>query len=140
MRTPRVLQDFRRLVEAIQNLVLVLVELLQVQREAGPALDRITALELSRHQFEAEMQGVLLKADGKLKAASNSEARERQIKKANDRLADPFSEDGEEVAEAGRAVLADDAAAGEAERLHALRLDLAPTDGKALAVRAKWGR
>lgn len=135
----KVLQDFRRLIFAIEGLVAVLGETLLLQREAGPALDRIGALELSRHQFEAEMQGVLLKADGKLKAASNAEARERQLKKSYERDVDPFSEDGEEVAEAGGAVLALDAPSGEAERVSALRLGVA-ADPKAGAVSAKWSR
>jgi len=137
--TFKVLQDFRHLVEAVQDLVAVLRELLLIQREAGPALDRLNALELSRHQFEAEMQGVLLKADGKLKAANNAEARERQLKKAYERLSIEFPGEVEEVAEAGRAVLPVDAPSGETERVSALRLDLA-ADPKAAAVMAKWSR
>lgn len=139
MRIFRVLQDFRRLVESIQGLVAVLKALVEIQRQAGPALDRVTELELSRHQFEAEMQGVLLKADGKLKAANNAEARERQLKKSYERDVDPYSEAGEEVAEAGRAFLPDDAAAGQAAGVPTMPVGVAP-DSKAAAVNAKWGR
>jgi len=137
--TFKVLQDFRRLIEAIRSLAFQVEELASAQRGLGPAVDRLTALELSRHQFEAEIQGVLLRADGKLKAANNAEARERQLKKSYERDVDPFSEDGEEVAEAGRAVLPVDVASGEAQRLSALRLGLA-ADPKAAAMMAKWSR
>lgn len=137
MRTFQVLLDFRSLVEAVQNLVLVLNQLLQVQREAGPALDRIAALEMTRHQFEAECQGLLLKAEGKEKAARNAEARERQLKRSYERDPDPFSENGDEVAEAGRAILPVHAAGGEAEGMLPLRVGVAPDD-KAAAVNAKW--
>lgn len=139
MRTFTIFRDFRRLVEALQQLVGVLRELLHVQRGAGPALDRISALELSRHQFEAEIQGVLLKADGKLKAANNAEARERQLKKSYERDADPFGDPSEEVAEAGRPVLVNDAAERQGERVPSLRVGLAP-DRKAAALTAKWSR
>lgn len=132
-----IFRDFRRLVEAIFALCDRLKDLVVELREAGPARDRLEALELSRHQFEAEVQGALLEAKGKLKASLSSEARERHMRKQNERDADPFSEDGEEVAEAGRAVQSDHAAAGEAERVSAVRLDVAP-DNKAAAVAAKW--
>ena len=134
-----ILRDFRRLVEAIRSLAFQIEELASAQRQLGPAVDRLEALELSRHHFEAEMSGMVLKAEGKLKAANNAEARERQLKKHNERLADPFSEEGEEVAKAGRAVQRNDAEAGEVERVPALRLGLAP-DRKAAAVSAKWSR
>jgi len=138
-----ILRDFRSslgaLVVEIQLLNNLLRDLARTQQEAGPALDRIAALELNRHQFEAECEGMLLKADGKLKAAMASEARERQIKKANDRLADPFADEGEEAAEAARAVQPNHVEAGKAEGLYAMHLDVA-TDRKAAAVNAKWSR
>jgi len=130
-------RGFRRLVEAIQELHLAVKELSHVQRQLGPALDRLEALEHSRHQFEAECEGMLLKADGKLKAASSAEQRERQLKKANERLSfefDPASEEGAER----ETVLTDDAAGGEAPRVPPVRLALA-TNNKAHAVKTKWG-
>lgn len=133
-----IFRDFRALVAALQDLVAVLEHGVEAQRELGPALDRLDALELSRHHFEAEIEGRLLQADGKLKAAKNAEARERQLKRSyENHLLDPINADGEEGTEPP-AVLPVDAQAGEAERLHSLRLDVAPT-GKALAVRAKFG-
>ena len=115
------------------------VELAKIQQAMGPALDRLNALELSRHRFEAEMEGILLKADGKLKAASNAEARERQLKKSYERnLLDPLDTDGQEGTEERAEFLPVHAAPGEAQGMPPLHLDVAP-NGKALAVRAKFG-
>ena len=134
-----ILLGFRRLLEAIQALTDALLALNETQRQLGPALDRLEALERNRHQFEAECEGMLLKADGKLKAATSAEQRERQLKKANEKLSDPFDLDSEEAAETGRhPVLVDDAAGGEAPGVPAVRLALASND-KTYAVRTKWG-
>jgi len=134
----QVLRQFRRFVDAIEGLTHELAAIAEQQRELGPALDRVTSLETERHQFHAEIEGLLLRAEGKLKAAANAEARERQLKKSYERSADIFSEDGDGEAPTERdAVLPDDAAAGEAERLQALRLDMA-TNHKALAQNYKW--
>lgn len=130
---------FRRLIEALEDVASQLALLVHAQQDVAPSTKRLDALELSRHQFEAECAGMLLKADGKLKAASNAEARERQLKKSYERDVDPFSEDGEEGSEAGPVVLPLHAAPSEAERVSALRLGMAP-DRKAAAVSAKWGR
>ena len=132
-----IFQGFRRHLEALQALTDALQELNQTQQALGPALDRLEALERSRHQFEAECEGMLLKADGKLKAATSAEARERQLKRANDRLADPFGPDGVEKSEPA-AVLPNHAQAGQAPGVPAVRLALA-TNNKAHAVRAKFG-
>lgn len=130
---------FRGLVEAIHALTVVLTELAGLQRELGPAIGRVEALERSRHQFEAECEGMMLKADGKLKAASSAEQRERQLKKANERLADPFDLGEVEAAEHGTHVLTEDARPGEPQGMSPVRLAMAPDDGKAHAVRTKWG-
>lgn len=132
-----ILRDFRHLTEAVEQLVAVLGHLITIQRDAGPALDRLEALELSRHQFEAEVAGTLLKAEGKLKAASNAEARERQLKRSYERQLDEGFESIEETAEKGNPVLHVDAETREAERLQAMRLDVAPSN-KEIALRAKW--
>jgi len=128
---------FRSLVEAIKALTDALEDIARIQRELGPAVERLDRIELSRHQWEAEIEGMLLKADGKLKAAAASEQRERQLKKANQRLDtefDPVGEDGTPPAtDAGH-----DAPGGEAPGMPPVRLALAPNN-KALAVRAKWG-
>ena len=129
---------FRRLLEAIQGLTNVLKELCDVQRGLGPAIDRLEGLERSRNVFEAECEGMLLKADGKLKAASAAEQRERQLKKANDKAANTFDFDSEETAPLGAPVLGDDAQGGEAAGVPPVRLALA-SNNKAHAVRTKWG-
>ena len=132
-----VLLGFRRYLEAVQALTEALLALNETQRQLGPALDRLAALERSRHHFEAECEGMLLKADGKLKAASSAEQRERQLKKANQRLSvefDPASEEGTEPA----AVFPDHVEGSEAQGLPAVHLALATND-KTHAVRTKWG-
>ncbi len=130
-------RGFRRLLEALELIGLSLSELVQGQREAGPAIDRLDALERSRHQFEAEVQGLLLKAEGKLKAASNAEARERQLKKSYERdLLDGIDPDGGAGPETGP-VLHHDVETSEEERVSALRLGVAPSN-KAAAQLAKW--
>jgi len=136
-----ILRDFRSLVEALVSavhaLVIVLEDIVKVQRDAGPALDRLNAMELSRHQFEAECQGILLKADGKLKAAANAEARERQLKKSYERQLDPLNPDSEEGPDHGTLVLDTDAPRGETQGMQPVRLGV-ETNTKAHAVRAKW--
>ncbi len=137
---------FRRLIEALEQIAgrlqaldVAVLALMRVQQEQGPAIGRLEVLELSRHQFEAMCEGLLQKAEGKLRAANNAEARERANKKSYERLLDPLAEDGEEPEAAARHPDGlNDAPASEAERLSALRLDVAPSP-KALAQRAKWG-
>jgi len=139
--TLTIFSDFRALVAAVQRLASTVEDLGAAQRELAPARVRLEALELSRHQFEAQIEGVLLKAEGKLKAANNSEARERQLKRSYESQLDSFNPDGKEGHEEGvepQAVFSDDAQAGKEERMRALRLDVAP-DHKALALRYKFG-
>ena len=132
-----IFQGFRRFLEAIRALTSTLDRLVHVQENLGPALDRLESLERTRHQFEAQCEGMLLKADGKLKAAASAEARERQLKKANDRFAEPFPEDGEGGTEPAL-VRPDYVAAGEAAGMPTVRVALAP-NSKAHAVRHKFG-
>lgn len=138
-----ILRDFRRLldalVQAINVLKAVVEDQTEVMRDAGPATDRLEALELSRHQFEAEVQGALLEAKGKLKASLSSEARERHMRKQNERDADPLADDGEERTEEGEGVHILNADPGEEERVSAMRLGLA-AGGKTPALMHKWSR
>ena len=134
----RLLATLENLVEQLKALVWALLEIVRLQEELGPASTRLEALELSRAQFEAEIHGKFLKAEGKLRGAANAEARERQLKKSYERLANPLDEDGAEAeAPLRNAVVDDDVEAREAERLQTLRLDVAPGD-KTYAVRAKF--
>lgn len=128
------------LVTALTALNATLKGLLALQGELGPALGRLEKLELTRSMFEADMQALVLKAEGKLQAAKNAEQRERQLKKSYERLVDEYDIDGpESEASEGRPVLVDDAQESEAEGVHAVRLGVAPLDGKAYAVAAKFG-
>ena len=129
-----IFQGFRRFLEAIRALTSALQDIAETQRELDPALERIAKLELSRHLFEAECEGMLLKADGKLKAAASAEARERQLSKRNP---DPFGDPSEEV-QAAEALLPNHVAGGESPGVPAVRLALAPNN-KTAAVRAKFG-
>ena len=134
-----IFRGFRRLIAAIEFLGQGLEALIEIQRSLGPALGRLDALELSRHRFEAEMEGMLLKADGKLKAASNAEARERQLKKSYEKhFLDPLDPDGQEGGEARAELLSEHVASSQAQGVPPLRLDVAPNN-KALAVRTKFG-
>lgn len=145
MRIFSILHDFRLLVEAIGELVSVLgelagalVEIVAAHKGLGPAIDRLQELELSRARFEADIQGMLLKAEGKFKAATAAEARERQLKRSYEKDLDPFPEGGDRASsEAQEGIRQFDDAISEGERLQALRLDVAPNN-KAHALRAKW--
>ena len=132
---------FRRLLAGIEALALTLSDLVDIQRELGPAADRLNALELSRHHFEAEMRAAVLRAESQYKATASSEQRERQLKKANERHTDPFSDEGEAPAERHNptdAAVPADVGAGSPEGVPPLRMVLA-ANNKAHAVRTKWG-
>ncbi len=145
-RRTTVFRAFRRLLEALEHIAghlqalhVAVGALIRVQDERGPAVERLELLELSRHQWEAMCEGLLQKAEGKLRAANNAEARERANKKSYEHLLDPLAEEGVEPEAPGRnADRGDDVAHSEAERLSAMRLDVAPSP-KQLAQRAKWG-
>jgi len=123
----------------LRGVCIALQDLTEVQRSIAPAAARLDALERERNMFEAEIQGLLLKAEGKLRAATNAEARERANKKSYEHLIDPLDEVGVQPETAGRHPdIIDDAPPSEAERVQALRLDVAPTN-KTLAQRAKFG-
>jgi len=127
-------RTFRALVDEIQRLSAHLRALRETYSEAAPSLDRLEALELSRAQFEADMEGLLQRAEGKLKAASNSEARERTMRKSYEADADPFPEDSEEIE---RRVQDFDAESVDAEEVQPMHLGL-EKNSKAHALRAKW--
>ena len=129
---------FRRLYEGIEELGRAVERLALAQEQAAPSIERLDALELSRHQFEAEVAGTLLEAKGKLRAASNSEARERQLKRSYETNVDQVDEAGDQGS--GKSpILPDDVEASEAERVSALRLDVAPGN-KTAALAHKFGR
>ncbi len=132
----KVLRDFRRIADALERLVAHQKAVLLAETKRLPSTDRLDALELSRSQFEAEMEGLLLRAEGKLKAAANAEARERTMsrKRHEEADVDPFPDDREEIEEA---LPGDYAAPGFEEELHPLHLGL-EKNSKAYALRAKY--
>ena len=133
-----IFRTFSRLLDAILLLAEAVETLAKAQTSATPAMDRLDALELSRHAFEAQMEGLFSKADGRFRAASNAEARERKLKESYEKDSDPFPEGGE--AGSGESpILPVDVAAGETERLSSLHLGVAPTD-KTAALAHKFGR
>ena len=135
----RFLAVTERIEDALSSLNNTLDKLCQAQQELGPATDRLEALELSRHQWEATCEGLLQKAEGKLRAANNAEARERANKRSYEHLLDPLAEIGlEPEAPARDPDGGNHAAPGEAEGVPPVRVDVAPSD-KTLAQRAKFG-
>lgn len=135
----RLLAAMDRLEDGVASLSAALRELVAVQVEAGPSAERLDVLEREHHQFEAMCEGLLLKAEGKLRSATNAEARTRADKKSYEHLLDPLAEDGLEPEAAARNPDGGyDAAAGETERVSAMRLDVALSP-KQLAQRAKFG-
>jgi len=84
------------------------------------------------------MEGLYLKAEGKLKAAANAEARERHQREAYEANFDSVPEAGDPGT--GKSpILPDDVEAGEAERLSSLHLGVASND-KTAALAHKFGR
>jgi len=93
----KVLDEFRRLIASVHSLDQTLKSLVVAANLKGPAMDRLDSLEADRIHFEATCEGLLLKAEGKLRAANNAEARERNMKASYEKNLDPFAEDSEEV-------------------------------------------
>lgn len=137
---------FRRLVAALEStenelrgLVVAVLALCTSYDEQGPAVHRLDALELNQRKFHAECEGLLLSAEGKLRAANNAEARERANKRSYQHVIDAFDEDGDPPESRARNPdSGNDVATGEAEGVHPLHLDVAPTDQE-IAKRAKFG-
>ena len=138
----KVLRQFGRLLEAVETLASAIAELTRAQHAARPAEARlaeleelVVKLELDRSKWEAEIDGVLLKAEGKLQAANNAEARTRTMKKSYEHLVDPRDPDSEELEEA---LPRGYAPAGAEEQLSPMPMVLA--SNKANALMSKFSR
>jgi len=129
-----VLRDFRRIADALERLAATQTRAVTVAEEAHPSEERLDDLELGRSRFEAEMEGLLMKAEGKLKAASNAEARERHQRKQYETDLDPFPDDREEVEPLDPPSYAQ---AGEEEEMQPVHMGL-EKNSKAYALRAKF--
>ena len=138
----KVFRQFSRLLDSLETLADAVRNLTVAQHAARPAETRlaeledlVVKLELDRSRWEAEINGVLLKADGKLQAANNAEARTRTMKKSYEHLVDPSDPDSEELEEA---IPRGYAPGGAEEQLSALPVVLASS--KANALMSKFSR
>jgi len=137
-----IFRTFRALTEANEKLSMStlalhrsVLEVAEAQRESGPSEARLDELERRQAMWQVEMEALVAKAEGTLQAALNAESRTRTMKKHYEKLADPLDIEGEEVDETVPGL---DAARSEAERLQALRLDVAPADKKNALKRYKF--
>ncbi len=126
---------FRALIEAVMRLKVSVDALTAAQREAGPAEDRLEALELRQAMWEAEVEGLLMKAEGKLSASNNAENRTRTMKRTYEKFIDPLDPDFEEES---TPVRADHAPPSQEEGVQRVRVDVA-ADYKTLALSRKFG-
>jgi len=126
-----VLREISKLPGAIHRLTVTLQTLAEAQRDHGPAEDRLEELERSRAMWEATVEGELLRALNKYKAAAAAEQRERKL---SEKL-DIFDEQG---AEEQAGIPPEYALAGEAEEVQPVRMDVAPLNSKDLARRLKF--
>jgi len=130
-----VLRDFRRAVDALERIASGLNGAVRALHENSPATERLEELERSRALWEADVEGMLQKAEGKLKAAANSEARERTMRKAYENELDPFGEDREELQEAFQE---GDAEIGYPEEVLPVRMGVEAISKKQQALRMKF--
>ena len=114
----------------------VMTTLVELWKDQGPADERLQKLELSRAEWEAEMNALLLKADSTLKSAANAESRARTMMRHAEKHADPFIEEGDEVQ---NGVPPEHAQVGGEEGLQPMRMDVAPLNEKELRLRMKFG-
>jgi len=128
-------EAYTRLTDATEALSGAIGELAEAQARSEPATARLDAIERGQAMWQVEMEALVAKAEGTLQAALNAESRTRTMKKHYEKLADPLDIEGEEVNEAVPGL---DAARSEAERVQALRLDVAPVDKKNALKRYKF--
>ena len=130
-----VLKDFRQAVEALERIAAAVNGAVRSIHENQPSTERLEELERTRAMWEAEVEGILAKAEGKLKAAANSEARERTMRKAYENALDPFGDDSEAL----EAAIQDrDAEASYAEEVQPVHVDMEELSPKAYAQRLKF--
>jgi len=131
----KVLSDFRRAADALERIATSLSAAARNHEEREPLLLRLNELERTRALWEADIEATLMKAEGKLKAAANSEARERTMQKRYETDFDPFDFDSEEE---GAPVPEDDAETGFEEGVQPLHLGVETIAPKQLALRYKF--
>lgn len=131
----KVFREISRIADALERLAASQTRSLSILAERIPATERLEQLELSRSQFEADIEGVLMKAEGKLKAAANAEARTRTMAKSFE--IDPFAASDPEGDALGAPIPPGDAEASEEEEVLHVPLGLALND-KTHATRLKF--
>jgi hypothetical protein len=105
-------QAFRELSEGVRGMVAALESLqaaqaedIELRRSSGDMEERVSALELSRALWEADVEAEFKKAESSRQAAMNAESRTRTMKRSYEKYADPFDEDSEETVVANRDVI-----------------------------------
>jgi chromosome segregation ATPase len=129
-------RGLQALAEAVSALEQKLHEASQKADEAGPLKERIEALELSRHAFEAECEALWTKADARARVALNAEQRTRTAVEATP----DDDESGDELQAAYEAwrLQAGDADSGNAQGLLPLPADVG-VHSKEAGLMAKFG-
>jgi len=130
-----VLKDFRRATDALERIATALNGALRTTQASTLPMERLQELERSRSLWEADVEGLLQKAEGKLRAAANAEARERTMKDFHEDDADPFPPDSPEIE---ARVQDHDAENVFAEEVLPLPVGVAPESRKAFALRMKF--
>ena len=130
-----VLKDFRRAADALERLAANLPAANRERNEVALLVEKIVDLERSRALWEADVEGMLAKAEGKLRAAANAEARERTMKEFHEEELDPFPQDSPEVE---ARIQDNDAEAGFAEQVLPLPMGLEAESKKAFRLRMKY--
>jgi len=130
-----VLKDFRRATDALERIAAGLSGSLRAIQANEPSMERLMELERSRGLWEAEVEGILAKAEGKLKAAANAEARTRTMVKSYENELDPFDDEGGEIE---ARVQEDDAEVSYQEEVLPLHPGMAVESKKAYATRMKF--
>jgi len=130
-----ILRAIRALPGAIQDLTTVFRDALDWHTVNAPAEARLEDLERSRTVWEARMEGELLKADSTYKSASNAESRARTMARHDEKLLDPFPDEGDKERQA---VPADDVEGSKGGGVLPLRMDVEAADPKAAAMIFKY--
>jgi len=130
-----VLKDFRRATDALERIATALNGALRSTQASTLPLERLQELERSRSLWEADVEGLLQKAEGKLRAAANAEARERTMKDFHEDDADPFPSDSPEIE---ARLQDDDAEAVFTEQVLPVPVGMAAESRKAFALRMKY--
>lgn len=130
-----VFSDFRRCADALERLAASQTRLILSSEEGRASSDRLAQLELDRSQFESDCEGLLMKAEGKLHAASNAEARTRTMKKSFEE--DIFADSDSEGTVLPLGVPPGDDEASKESEVQPVPLVLARND-KSYATRAKF--